>query len=175
MAYHWFWDLLHLLRENHASRTNPVISKPISVDTFPPGPISTLAQGFLAWPEQSTKVTLQKYWEAASMLHPGSSGDSCLPILHGKGYSEPSLGINTRDRGVFEEEWQASPRAGCGRDWHFQRRRSVLWLLPAVPGVAGDKLLVVSLGDERLRRQKGPSEHQRHNTKAAVQSPQFPS
>lgn len=114
-------------------------------------------------------------WDAARMLHPGGFGDPCLPILHGKGHSEPSLGINTRDMGVFEGEWQASPRAGRGDDWRFQRRRSVLWLLPAAPGAAGDKPLVASLGDERLRRQKGPSEHQHHDTKAAVQSPQFPS
>lgn len=122
MAYHWFWDLLYLLKENHASRTNPVIPQLISVDTFPPGPISTLAQGFLAWPKQSTKVTLQKIlrssqdasaWELWGLLPPHPPQQGVFRAIPGDKYP----GHGCLWRGVTSESscrmwpWLAFPKA----------------------------------------------------------------
>ena len=63
-----------------------------------------LAKGFFACPEQSAKVTFYKILRNSQDASPWVFRDSCLPILHNKGRSEPSLGINTWEMGDFEGE-----------------------------------------------------------------------
>lgn len=128
-----------------------------------PGAISMLAKDLSACPKQNAKgafyKTLRNSQDSSPLVF------SCLRILHNEGCSESSLRRWVFLKGVTSK----SPH----RTWPWLAFPKVEECAVTAPSGIWQSWWQAAfhVGDERLRCQKGPSEHQHRNTKAAVQSP----